>query len=591
MIRFTYLTLRNFLSYGNNVTTFDLARPGTTLILGENLDDTTDGSSSNGVGKTSLINALVYAVYDKPISKISKDNLVNNINGKNMVVTVEFTNDDGNQYKIIRERKTKAGAAGNNVYLFINGEDKSVDSAGTNKMIERIIGIPYELFVRIVVFSASHTPFLDLPATHVSAPNQRDIVEELFGITELSEKAELLKKVIKSAEDSLTIKKSKTALLEREHERHATLIESAKKRVADWNASNAVTISGLTEKLASIDSVDFDAEQQRHKDLSTISAKFKEESALYRAQGDVVLKLVKRLDKNDEELEHLRDAKCPYCLQDYAASVNKIAQLEADTQAINDQIDREETILTRLKDTVKTLLAEEATAKAAITIRHLDELLSIKNKSDNMRAKIEELLVATNPFVDPLQELVDSPLDPVNYDEVNRATKEIEHYKILLKMMTKKDSFVRKALLTKNITYLNKQLRKYLSELGLRHQVEFTYEIECKISQFGRELDFGNLSTGQRARLNIALSLAFKDVREKRSGRVNVCMLDEVFDVGLDSIGVELAAKLLKMKAEKDKTSMFIVSHRAEITNAFKKTLTVQFSKGFSYIKGSEDDE
>lgn len=113
-IEFLSLSIRNFLSYGNNTTIFPLSKLGTTLIVGEDLDYTSEGTGGNGVGKTTLINALAYAVYDKPVSDISKDKLVNNINNKNMEVTVDFKIGE-DLYKIKRERKSKVGAAGNNV--------------------------------------------------------------------------------------------------------------------------------------------------------------------------------------------------------------------------------------------------------------------------------------------------------------------------------------------------------------------------------------------------------------------------------------------------------------------------------------------
>ena len=133
--------------------------------------------------------------------------------------------------------------------------------------------------------------------------------------------------------------------------------------------------------------------------------------------------------------------------------------------------------------------------------------------------------------------------------------------------------------------FLNKQLSKYLTELGLQHTVEFTHEMTAKITQFGRELSFGNLSSGQEARVNIALALAFRDVLQSMHEPINVCMFDEVLDVGLDTVGVQLAAKLLKRKARDEKLSLFIVSHRDEINSTFERKMTVQFSKGFSYLK------
>ena len=164
MARFGTLTFKNFLSYGNVPTVIDLSKKGTTLILGEDLDDM--GTGANGVGKSVLINALVYVLYDKPITNIAtKDELVNNINKKNMEVTIDFEK-NGDDYYIRRVRKEKAGAAGNYVQIFKNGRDKehdvtpdSIDNA--NKYIVEILGIPFELFVRIIAFSATLMPFFE----------------------------------------------------------------------------------------------------------------------------------------------------------------------------------------------------------------------------------------------------------------------------------------------------------------------------------------------------------------------------------------------------------------------------------------------
>ena len=129
------------------------------------------------------------------------------------------------------------------------------------------------------------------------------------------------------------------------------------------------------------------------------------------------------------------------------------------------------------------------------------------------------------------------------------------------------------------------KLQQYLADLGLPHTVEFTHELTAVINQFGHPLDFGNLSNGQRARVNLALSLAFRDVLQQLHSKINVCMFDEVLDVGLDTVGVQAAAKMLKRKARDENLSLYIISHRDEINAAFDTVMTVQMQKGFSYIK------
>lgn len=593
MLKFVSLTLRNFLSYGNQTTIVNLDRSGTTLIVGEDMDNTSNGQGANGVGKTVIVNALAYAVYDKPISNISKDNLVNNINKKNMEVTVTFEK-DGKYYMIRRVRKSKSYAAGNYVELFektspgefTKDDDITPDSvANTNRLIERIVGIPYDLFVRIVVFSATHIPFLDLPVRHVTAANQTAIIEELFDITTLSEKAELLKAEIKQSELSLSQKKAKIKLLEKELIRHTEQVKSAKRRVLTWQTQNQQSIDSLESKLKKVSNVDVEGQRELHDKVLEIQDSLNDALQNQRTIEKEIKTASKTKRDMEKELEHLLDQKCPYCLQKYEKAEEKIAECNDTAKKAGTIIEEKSVELDKMDKAVANVTKKLTTTKDKLTIPNLEELLEIKNQSSSIVSKLQELKNAVNPFVEPLDELEGVELDKIEYDEVNELDKYIEHQKFLLKLLTKKDSFVRKILLNKNIPFLNARLSQYLIDLGLPHTVEFTHQLTAEISQFGRPMDFGNLSNGQRARVNIALSFAFRDVLQNLHTRINVCMLDEVLDVGLDAVGVQAAARMLKRKGRDEELSLFIISHRDEIENAFENTMTVQMSKGFSYIK------
>lgn len=585
MIRFKSLTIKNFLSYGNVPTVIVLDRPGTTLILGEDLDNTASGTGANGVGKTVLLNALVYAVYDKPVSNISKDNLVNNVNKKNMEVTVEFEK-GGIEYRIERARKVKAGAAGNYVHLYENGKDITPDSvSNTNEKIERIIGIPYELFVRIVAFSATHVPFLDLPVRSHYAANQTDIIEELFDLKTLSEKANLLKEVIRDTELSLDTHMARIEQLEKEHSRHEKQLESAERRVETWAEQNQKEIADIQRKLTRLENVDVDHQRLLHDELGDIEEQLREALDEQRSLERAIKDTSKIVVSKTKELEHLRDAKCPYCLQEYEDAQVKISENELEVAQAESAIQTLEGKLAIADSNVELLAARHKEVKSHLVVNDLDELLEIKSKFDHYQSRLEELQQARNPFIEPLEELQAVELDPVDKSVINDLKAMVDHQKFLLKLLTKKDSFVRKALLNKNIPFLNQRLAHYLTELGLPHTVEFTHEMTASISQFGRPLDFGNLSNGQRARVNLALSFAFRDVLQSMHEHLNVCMLDEVLDVGLDTVGVQAAARMLKRKARDEKISVYIISHRDEVDSAFDHKMTVQMSKGFSYIK------
>lgn len=583
-IKFKTLTLRNFLSYGNVPTVFSLDKPGTCLIQGEDLDNVSQGRMANGCGKSALINGLCYALYDKPISNISKDNLVNNVNKQNMEVIVEFQKGD-DDYTIKRVRKEKSGAGGNYVQFFINGKDKTPDSSkNTNALIQSIIGIPYELFIRIVVFSANHTPFLDMPLRSHYAANQTDIIEELFDLKKLSEMALSLKEQIKEAEQNLEMKKQYVDQLKKEHERHEHQLNTAKQRVDNWNKQNKQEIKDIEQKLEQIHNVDIEQQRDLHEKLKNTNKDLKQALDEQRAVESELKKLNKQTKKNDEELDHLKNDKCPYCLQQYIDSDEKIKEIEDKSKELNQSIDSYSKELQSIDKTVETLSNDYSNIKEQITVENIDELLNIKNKKDVYEQKVEELKNTENPFIDPLKELEETQIEEIDMDEINELTTHIEHQKFLQKLLTKRDSFVRKSLLNKHIPYLNKRLAHYLNQLGLPHIVEFTHEMTANISQFGRPLDFGNLSNGQRARVNIALSFAFRDVLQSMHNRINVCMLDEVLDVGLDTIGVQNAAKMLKQMGRDEGITLYVITHRDEIDN-FDSKINIQMSKGFSYVK------
>lgn len=579
-IRLISVSMRNFLSYGNNTTILNFERPGTTLISGENLDQTNEGKTSNGTGKTSILNAITYALYDNTISDISKDNLINNINKKNMEVAIDFKIGD-NLYVVRRERKAKTG---NNVYLTVNGEDKTLDStANTNAKIEEILGISYDLFTRIVVFSASHTPFLELKKA-----DQSSMFERLVGLTMLSDKAESLKAVIKETDIALQFKKSKIDLLEKEHVRHQIQIDNAFDRIGKWVMSNKAEIDDLTNQLSKITGIDLDEQQTLHEELTLINSQLTQEVNLCEKIENKIAGFHRQIEKNTKELSHLNDNKCPYCLQKFADVAGKINELEEHIIELNDNIVTSTQELDKVDVLIEELEMAKEKAVKLLTTPNIRDLIRIKGQSDNMISKIDMLKVAVNPHNDSYQELLNTKLEKINYDDINELTTEIEHQKFLLKLLTKKDSFVRRDLLNNYIPYLNIRLQHYLTELGLPHKVEFTHEMTAKISQFGRPLDFGNLSAGQKARVNLSLSVAFSDVLQKLHGTVNICLLDEVLDIGLDSNGIRAAAKLLKVKAKDDDISMYIISHRDEVENMFDHNLIIQMSKGFSHIQNTE---
>ncbi len=582
-IQFKKITIKNFLSYGNNPTEVLLDRPGkTTFVVGEDMDDTSSGTKGNGVGKTAVLNALVFAVYNKPVSNISMEKLVNNVNLKDMEVTVEFEK-DGQPWAIRRSRKGKTGA---DVTLYEGKKDVTPDSIKlTSEKIEKIMGVPYELFVRIVAFSANHRPFLDLPKTHATQANQKDIIEELFEIKILSERAADLKEEIKKTNSDIKLESQRIEQLREEHKRHQALIDGTKARITEWKTDIDDERETILTKLDKIKGIDIKEQNRFHSILGDYNeqlqtAQFKQRDLIKTIKGHAA-----KMKQDKDELAQLLEAKCPYCKQPYHDNEWKIVEKENEIDLTKAEIEKQGDALVKEDTNVDTIEENIKEINNQIEVNNISELMEIQKKQAQYEDRLKHLEDDTNPHIATLKELEDAKLDKIDTTKLEELEDDLVHQQFLLKSLTKKDSFVRKKLLNSKLPFLNQRLASYLEILGLPHAVRFTEEMTVTISRFGRQLDFGNLSNGQQARLNFALSLAFRDMLEKVHGKINVYMLDEVLDVGLDTIGVSTAARLLKQKARDENLSIYIISHKDELSNAFDHKMTVKMSKGFSYIE------
>jgi DNA repair exonuclease SbcCD ATPase subunit len=188
----------------------------------------------------------------------------------------------------------------------------------------------------------------------------------------------------------------------------------------------------------------------------------------------------------------------------------------------------------------------------------------------------------TNPYTEQITELKATALQEVSWDTVNELTRVKDHQDFLLKLLTNKDSFVRKRIIDQNLAFLNQRLTYYLAKIGLPHIVEFNNDLTVIITQLGQDLDFDNLSRGERNRLILSMSWAFRDVWENLYQSINLLFIDELVDSGMDSAGVESAiAVLKKMTRERDK-NVFLISHRDDLAGRVNQVLKVVKENGFT---------
>ena len=581
MFHLNSLSFRNFRSYGKTTTTINFDSPGTTLIVGRS----EDGSTTNGLGKTSIMYCLSWLFYDEVIDSVSKDELINNTNKVDMWGAADFTV-DGQHVVVSRWRKGGKSNRENGASLVIDGVDKTPASVDdVTAKIEELIGIDFELFSRIVMFSATNRSFFSLPTTSASnSANQTSMIEQLFDLEMLSEKAGVLKKQIKATEVELATQKRLIEQVDKQVADHQVLISNTEQRVAQWEGSTARQISNIETDLATVESIDFDAERQIHNSISELNSIRSELNTVVSNTNTRLTTIAASLRKSESEAASLSNSTCPYCHQHYADSLNRL-------QHVQEEIAAYEATHTKLTKQIRALTAEldqttaELTAvKQTAKVSNFEQMLNLKSQHQALQVKLEGLRNQVNPFIDVLNELRNATPTSPSYDAANELTTLQQHQNFLLKLLTKKDSFVRKALLHKSLPFLNERLATHLEDLGLPHKVEFTPSLTASITQFGRELSYGCLSNGQKARVNFALSLAFGDVLQYVHQKINIQLFDEVLDVGLDRQGLLAATELLKRKAKREGLSLFIISHRDEVQDLFDRTLVVRHVDGFSQL-------
>jgi len=259
MFKVKNLTVKNFMSVGNSTQAVNFNRKDLTLVLGQNLDlGGDDTGARNGTGKTTIINALSYALYGEALTKIRKDNLINKTNGKNMLVTIEFEN-NGLDYKIERGRKP------NTVAFYIGGKEQEItdesqgDSRETQAEIERMLNMSHDMFKHIVALNTYTEPFLSLRAN-----DQRTIIEQLLGITLLSEKADVLKEQNKQIKSDITEEEYRIKAVQNANERIKEQIEATRRRQTMWQNKKQEELNKLSTAVSNLDGIDIEAELAAH---------------------------------------------------------------------------------------------------------------------------------------------------------------------------------------------------------------------------------------------------------------------------------------------------------------------------------------
>ena len=580
MIKIKDLTCKNFMSVGNQTQAVDFDKDNLTLVLGENLDQGGDDSGSrNGTGKTTIINALSYALYGTALTNIKRNNLINKTNSKGMLVTLHFEKNNVD-YRIER------GRSPNILKFYVDNQEQEMtdesqgDSRKTQEYINDLLDMSHDMFKHIVALNTYTEPFLSMRTN-----DQRAIIEQLLGITILSEKADALKEQTRYTKDAIQEETLKINAIQSANEKIGGTINSLQNTQRAWLSKKSQDVLKLQSGIDELEHLDIDEELELHEKLSNwsqhnnaILALKKElstlEPALQRADRTVV--------KAKKDIADLEDATCYTCGQELHA--DKKAEIETrKTKEYEDAIAYQTEITVKVKDVMKALEdIGDINGKPRTFYDSAKEAYDHRTNVDSLKQALTSKEQESDPYQAQIDELNSSAIQEVNWGAVNELTSFKEHQDFLLKLLTNKDSFIRKKIIDQNLMYLNNRLTYYLDKLGLPHQVVFQNDLAVEITQLGQDLDFDNLSRGERNRLILGMSFAFRDVWESLYQKINLLFIDELIDSGMDTAGVEGALAVLKKMGREGDKNVYLISHKDELIGRVNHVMRVVKENGFT---------
>lgn len=574
------------MSIGNVTQSVNFNSNNLVLVLGENLD-LGGNDNRNGVGKSTIVNALSYALFGSALTNIKKDNLINKTNMKHMLVTLTFEV-NGVDYRIERGRKPGIFKLIKDGVEKDSGEDESQgEGRHTQEEIERTIGISHDMFKHVLALNTYVEPFLALRTNE-----QRPIIEQLLGITKLSEKADKLKEEAKTTRDEIKEEEFRISAAGEANKRIEQNIVALQTKSFAWERSKEIKIAKLQTSIMELLSLDIDSEIALHKskkEVEDLTAEYrsltKELSSLEKDVTDVA----RALTRLDRVLENSKQKICPTCNSEMDKDTHERVHNEYIEQHLDTQ--RKLTDKTDKRDEVKTLATSVASIIPELPETFygtIDEAYNHKSTLDTLGNNLSLELDSTNPFVDQIEVLKRDGLQVIDFTKLNDLVKLRDHQDFLTKLLTSKDSFIRKKIIDQNLAFLNHRLAHYLTDIGLPHTVKFKSDLDVEITMYGKEFDFDNLSRGERTRLILSLSWSFRDVFESMQDKINLLFIDELIDSGLDASGVEAALAILKKMGRENKRNIFLISHRDELIGRVSNVLKVIKEGGFTSLETSE---
>lgn len=568
MILFRTLRWKNLLSTGNYFTEIKLNNQNNTLVVGD-----------NGSGKSTMLDALCFALFGKAFRNINKPNLVNSINNKDCVVEVEFDTNN-KSYKIVR------GIKPNLFEIYCNGElvDQSAASKDYQEYLERfILKLNYKSFTQIVILgSASFTPFMQL-----SASDRRAIIEDLLDIQIFSTMNGIVKDRMTVNKDSTTTKKHEIDLMQQKYDMQKKHIDELKQnnddKVKEYDSeiqSHNDTVSTLLETVGELTT--------ETEELQLVVASKIETEAKVKKITKLESQIESNLSKFKKDISFFQTHDdCPTCRQAIASSFKeeelktlstKVGECEHGLSQLEQKLTDEQTKLDDINEKQKIINQKQvqiATHNATITetnklIARLQKLSNELKESKTLTHKEEQELKVLKDSLSELQESLRVLIEEKSYYEVASN---------LLK-----DTGIKTKIVRQYLPIINKLVNKYLASLDffVNFNLDESFKETIK-SRHRDEFTYNNFSEGEKQRIDMALMLTWRAVAKlKNSSNTNLLILDEVFDSSLDTNGTEELMKILHMLED---VNLFVISHKGDIlVDKFTNIIRFEKVKNFSKV-------
>jgi len=573
MIIFKTIRYKNFLSTGNSWTTIDLLSTKTTLVVGH-----------NGAGKSTMLDALAFALFGKAHRNISKPQLVNTINNKDCVVEIEFTV-SGSNLKVVR------GIKPNKFEIWKDGSmiNQSSHAKEYQKILEQnIIKLNHKSFHQIVVLgSSSFIPFMQLPAQH-----RRDVIEDLLDINVFSkmnqilkEKNSILKDDLKSVDYDAELNKEKLDLQNKYiKEVEALSVEQINSKEAD--------ISNAQEEINTLqcENVSLSAEIEERSDGLQESLKEnhdKRQSLLhYQAEFNQKIKTLVKETKFYEENDT-----CPTCTQDISSEVRdaklatakeKATELNSAVRDVSEKSVIVESAIERLTDT-----AGEIRDKTSIITSNNKAIGRLQEQIKSINSSIEQIRGSSGDLSKSRQELETlKKLKDDLFEKRLYLNESLSYNTIILEML--KDTGIKTKIIKQYLPVINKLVNQYLQVLDFFVSFNLDESFSETIRSRHRDnFSYDSFSEGEKQRIDLALLFTWRHIAKmKNSVSTNLLILDETFDSSLDYEGVDNLMKIIHTLD--DDTNIFVISHKGDILDGkFQNKLEFHKEKNFSKLKGS----